>query len=533
MKQLFLTILIIITALFTFAQSNYTRFREIDIQHYIFEIQLNDTTNRIEGKATIKAKILQPASKIILDLVGTNDSTNAGMIVLSVTQGAKNLSFMQKEDQLEILFPTIIKKNQTIEFSVTYAGIPGDGLIISQNRFNDRTFFGDNWPNRAHFWLPTIDHPSDKATLEFKVIAPEHYQVVSNGVQVEETNLPNHLKFTHWRENIPISTKIMVIGVARFARLYNTKFNGIPVSSWVFPQNREDGFSDYAIGIRPLAFYTSFIGPFPYEKLANVQSKTRYGGMENASCIFYAEKSVTGKGQAESLMAHEIAHQWFGNSVTERNWFDVWLSEGFATYLTHLYTKQFAGDEMFKLGLLNDRERVIKYARKKWAPVVDTTVTNYNELLNANTYQKASWFLHMLNEKTGDSVFAHILSKYYHDFKDSTALTSDFLHVAENVSGKDLMHFFHEWLYQPGFPQLKVKWSQSKHGKLSLNIQQVQPNNLFSFPLEIEFRLKNGDTTIKKVEVTEWNNKFTLDFAQSVQSIHLDPQVKLLFEEIE
>ncbi|MCF6333455.1 MAG: hypothetical protein L3J11_09250, partial [Draconibacterium sp.] len=133
----------------------------------------------------------------------------------------------------------------------------------------------------------------------------------------------------------------MVIGVARFAVQYNNDYKEVPVSSWVFPQNREEGFSDYSVGDKALKYFSEIIGPYSYEKLAHVQSKTRYGGMENAGCIFYAEKSVTGKNRAESLMAHETAHQWFGNSVTEQNWHHIWLSEGFATYLTHIYIEYF------------------------------------------------------------------------------------------------------------------------------------------------------------------------------------------------
>lgn len=531
MKQLFLSVLFTLIFIATFGQNNYTRFREIDIQHYIFEIQLNDTTNRIEGKTTVEAKILQPAQKIALDFVGFNDSTSTGMIVSEVSSKGNKLPFTQKNDQLKVKFPSIIQKNKTVKFSVIYSGIPADGLIISKNKFGGRTFFADNWPNRARFWLPVIDHPSDKATVEFRVISPEHYQVVSNGEQVEETNLKCHMKLTRWQENVPISTKLMVIGVARFAALNHVSYKGTPVSTWVFPQNREAGFQDYAIGIRPLEFYSTLIGPYPFEKLANVQSKTRFGGMENAGCIFYAEESVTGKGHAEGLMAHEIAHQWFGNSVTERNWYDVWLSEGFATYLTHLYFRQFAGNESFKLGLIIDRERIIKYARKKTAPVIDTTITDWNQLLNTNTYQKASWFLHMLNEKTGDSVFVNILRKYYADFRDSTAITSDFEQVAETVSGRNLTTFFRQWLYQPGFPVIKTNWQQRNSGKLTLEFKQMQPNYLFTFPLEIELQLKNGKSLLKTIEISDWQSQLAFNLESEVESIRLDPNVKLLFDE--
>ncbi len=515
------------------AQNHYTRFESIDVQNYIFEIHLNDSTNRIEGKSTIKIKLLKPSQKVILDLVGKNDSTNTGMEVSNVSFNSTPLKFSHQNNLLEIDFNRIFETGEAVEFEVNYSGIPADGLIISKNKFGDRTFFGDNWPDRAQYWLPTVDHPSDKAAVEFKVVAPEKYQVVSNGFQLEESNLENKEKLTVWKENVPISTKIMVIGVARFAVLNNGNFIEIPVSSWVFPQNRENGFLDYSVGDKPLKYFSELIGPYSYEKLAHVQSNTRYGGMENAGCIFYAENSVTGKNRAEGLIAHETAHQWFGNSVTEQNWHHVWLSEGFATYLTHLYNKHSLGEETFRKGLIKDREMVIRFAKRKLAPVIDTTITNYNQLLNTNSYQKAGWILHMLHENMGDSFFVRSLQKYYRIFKDSTVLTADFQKVVETVSGQNLEHFFQQWLYLPGFPKLKVDWKQKTNNALNLKISQVQKNYLFEFPLDIEILFRSGNKITKTIEIKDWATEIKIPLKEKVEVVQLDSEVKLLFEEIQ
>jgi len=454
------------------------------------------------------------------------------MHVSGVNFKGNSVQFIHQNNLLEISFNSTIPADSTIEFVIKYSGIPADGLIISKNKFGDRTFFGDNWPDRARFWLPTIDHPSDKATLEFRVFAPEKYQVVSNGFQLEETNLDGGIKYTCWKETVPISTKIMVIGVARFAVQQNENHTSVPVSSWVFPQNRDEGFMDYSVGDKALKYYDEIIGPYSYEKLAHIQSKTRYGGMENAGCIFYAENSVTGKNQDENLIAHETAHQWFGNSVTERNWHHVWLSEGFATYLTHLYNEHFYGEEFFRQALIKDRERVIRFANRKLAPVIDTTIVNYNNLLNTNSYQKASWFLHMLREKIGDSLFLGSLQEYYRIFKDSTALTADFQNIVENISGQKLNDFFNQWLYQMGFPKLKVDLNLMK-SNMALKITQVQENYLFSFPLEIEVNLINGDKIYQTIEIKDRETKINIPFDEKVEKVVLDPAVKLLFEEIQ
>ncbi len=532
MKNIFVSIIFTFCLIQISAQNHYARFKSIDIQHYDFEIHLNDSTDRIEGKTTVQVKFLQPAKTIILDLTGTNDSTETGMEVSKIIYKGNATGFNHRNNQLEIDFNTFFEPNQIISFDIFYAGVPSDGLIISKNKFGDRTFFADNWPDLAHHWIPCVDHPSDKATIDFRVFAPEKYQVISNGFQVEESNIENGFKYTHWKESVPVSTKIMVIGVARFAVLNNETRNEIPLSSWVYPQNREEGFNDYAIASKPFQYFTEIIGPYSYEKLAHVQSNTRYGGMENASCIFYSERSVTGKNRAERLIAHETAHQWFGNSVTEQNWHHVWLSEGFATYLTHVYNQHFQGEEYFREGLKGDRERVIRYSKRNLAPIIDTTVTEYINLLNTNSYQKASWFLHMLRENVGDTIFFKGLQKFYIEFQNSTALTEDFQKVMETTSGKDLDMFFQQWLWQPGCPKIKLTWKQKKDNTLVLKIEQVQEEYLFQFPFEIEYNLENGETKIKTVDISERKNEFQFSFNGKIETVKPDPKVKLLFEEV-
>ena len=169
--------------------------------------------------------------------------------------------------------------------------------------------------------------------------------------------------------------------------------------------------------------------------------------MENAGCIFYAENSVTGKGTAEGLMAHEIAHQWFGNSVTENDWHHVWLSEGFATYLTAVYLEKTYGKEKLDEQMKSARNRVLGFYKRSQRPIIDTTVTDLMKLLNANSYQKGAWVLHMLRRKLGDDLFLEGLRSYYKKYRNRNAGTSDFQKVMEGVYKKDLSEFFKQWLY--------------------------------------------------------------------------------------
>jgi aminopeptidase N len=362
--------------------------------------------------------------------------------------------------------------------------VPADGLIISTNEYNHRTFFGDNWPNRAHNWLPCVDDPADKATVDFIITAPNHYQVVANGAKVSETRSTDNLRTTHWKENAPLSTKVMVIGVANFAIDHTGDVKNIPVYSYVFPENKETGFKAYSVATEILAYYIGKIGPYPFEKLVNVQSKTRFGGLENASAIFYFEKSVDSK-DIEELIAHETAHQWFGDAASETAFSHLWLSEGFATFMTNVYLEHKYGIDTLKKRLIIDREIVLKLEKTRKTPVVDTTVkSEYMELLNANSYQKGGWILHMLRHKLGEEAFWKGIRNYYAKYDGGNANTDDLRSILEQASGQDLKQFFKQWLYTPGTPHLSITFNNTGKDMVDLTITQQQ-DALFAFPLEV------------------------------------------------
>ncbi len=454
----------------------------IDVQHYSFNLQLNDADNVIKGQAEIQLKFLKDAGSFKLDLVKQN-GTGKGMLVSGVKENGANLQFQQDNDALDIT--DAAKAGSEHTYTITYSGVPVDGLIISTNEYNHRTFFGDNWPNRAHNWLPCVDDPADKATVDFIITAPEHYQVVANGAKLSETALPGNLKTTHWKENAPLSTKVMVIGVANFAIDHTGDVKNIPVYSYVFPENKETGFKAYSVAKEILAYYIGKVGPYPFEKLANVQSKTIFGGLENASAIFYFEKSVDTK-DIEELMAHEIAHQWFGDAASETRFSHLWLSEGFATFMTNVYLEHKYGVDTLKKRLKADREVVLKLEKTRKTPVVDTTVkSNYMELLNANSYQKGGWILHMLRRKLGEDAFWKGIRNYYAKYDGGNASTDDLRAMLEQASGQDLKQFFKQWLYTPGTPHLNITYSNNtSKNMVDVTITQQQ-DALFEFPLEV------------------------------------------------
>jgi aminopeptidase N len=323
----------------------------------------------------------------------------------------------------------------------------------------------------------------------------------------------------------------MVIGAADFAVQRAGEVEGIPISSWVYPENRSEGFHDYRQAVKILPFFINRVGPYSYRKLANVQSKTRYGGMENASNIFYYENSVTGKQEQESLIAHEIAHQWFGNSVSEGNWHHVWLSEGFATYFTTLYFEYEHGTAEARAMRQEDREQIIQFAGYSDRPIIDTRITNYNDLLNVNAYQKGGWVLHMLRRKIGDEAFWRGIREYYATYQNGNALSEDLQRIMEKAGGRDLDTFFEQWLYLPGLPVLEVQLQPgSKRNRYELTIRQTQEGQAFEFPLQIVLKGQNGHSETITVEVRKKEHSETIKFKGSITGLEVDPEVDVLVE---
>jgi aminopeptidase N len=502
--------------------------QEIDVQHYKYDVKLSDKHDSIYVKATVSLLVTAPGDKLQLDLHSLEKKR--GMIIeTAYLSGVADtaVSYIFKNNKLSIQLPKSASTGSKKIITVSYKGIPNDGLIISKNKFGERTFFSDNWPNRAHNWMLCKDDPADKASVEFIVTAPEKYRVISNGILVEETTTGSERR-THWKEELPIPTKVMVIGAAPFA-VKEYVSSPFPISAWVYQKDSAKGFYDYALAVDIVQFFNDYIQPYPFKKLANVQSTTIFGGMENASAIFYAEKSVTGDRKAEALIAHEVAHQWFGNSATEKSFSHLWLSEGFATYLTNIYFENKYGKDTLRSRLKEDRNKIIEFGKIYRQPVIDTT-SDYMDLLNANSYQKGGWVLHMLKKDVGDSLFQKIIRSYYKKFHLKNADSRDFQKEAEEVSGKDLKTFFNQWLYQPEIPQLKIEWNQD--GKvLNVVIEQLQ-QQVLHFPLPLAIVSSDDFVMHDTIEMNTRRKQIQFVVNTTISKIIPDPETELLFEEV-
>jgi len=372
---------------------------------------------------------------------------------------------------------------------------------------------------------------------EFIITAPNHYQVVSNGLKVEETNLSDGKRLTHWKQSVPIAPWLFVLGAARFAVQYLDEFDGHSIETWVYQQDRDAGFYDFAEPTKKvLEFYSDYVGPFSYEKLANIQSNSVGGGMEAASAIFYGDNSVTGQRTERwrNVIIHEIAHQWFGNAVTEYDWDDVWLSEGFATYFTLLFIEHQYGRDAFVEGLESSKKSVNTfYEKNPDYRIVHDNLKDMSNVTSSQTYQKGSWILHMLRGVVGTDNFRKGIRSYYQKYRNANATTDDFRREMEDASGKDLSVFFQQWLYKAGTLKYSGNWQyDSKGSQVRITLDQVQNDgSLFKMPLEIGIYFAGQDRPqIELVQVNERSNVFTINVDAEPENIILDPNTWLLME---
>jgi len=534
----------------------------INVLAYQFTIQVPESgdTVRVEGFVNFKRGPGAPDT-LSLDLVGMIVDT-VGVIDWArpdttcdriMAQAAKNTATMCamaippspfQYDGRRLSIP-IGKRPMSPSFAgpdyesvtITYHGVPQDGLIVGRNAHGHRVVFADNWPQRARYWLPTDDHPGDKAEFSLFVQAPVSWKVVSNGMEV----FPDRRKPGRWwwQTRHPIPTYTMVIGAGEFTvSKHRPVINGrdtIPIEVWTYPE--DSAFADsvpFRRATEIVEVMQRLIAPFPYEKLAHVQSSTKFGGMENSSAIFYAEKPYVERKMREGVVRHETAHQWFGDAVTERDWPDIWLSEGFATYFDGVIGAALDGDSVLVNAMRANAEAYFK-SDVTDRPIVDSGyAADPIKLLNANSYPKGAWVLHMLRGIVGDSAFFGGLRAYYQTYRDSNATSEDFQHVMERACNTDLAWFFRQWLHQPGYPQLEVSWrydAGARRAVVGITQHQKPEWGVFRLPaLTLEFHGPAGAVARRTVAITGRESSLSVAVPFAPAEILVDPDGKLLLQ---
>jgi aminopeptidase N len=517
----------------------------IDVVHYDIELSLPARPGPIAGRTGVHLRAQAPLDTVRLDLTGL------AVREISV-DGAPVDGWRHDAGRLLVPLPLPLPAGGESRLVVGYAGTPDDGLILRPTIHGRPAAFVDNWPNRTRFWLPSADHPSDKATARFTVHAPEEWQVVANGrlvgqpfatppdaPRIGDGDDPGPRRTWIWETSVPQATYTLVVGGAEMEvervglaacgrAPASPRADGcVEVTTWLFPESADAAAPSFVRAAEMVDFFTDVVGPFPYEKLAHVQSATRFGGMENSSAIFYDQRALASGRSIEGTVSHETAHQWFGDSVTQSEWSHLWLSEGFATYFGNVFFEYADGPSDFRGRMDRVRERYLS-SPDTLRPVVDERDDLF-ELLNRNSYQKGAAILHMLRGVVGDETFFRGVALYYERFRDANALSADLQGVMEEVSGRELGWFFDQWLDRPGHPTLRVRSRAAAGGGHELRIAQLQrdPMPTFRLPLVVEFEWDGGEAR-EEIVLDEREETFTFPSIPADARVQVDPDGWLL-----
>ncbi|HSQ22930.1 MAG TPA: M1 family metallopeptidase, partial [Pyrinomonadaceae bacterium] len=395
-RALFVTLFIVLSALSAFGQRRERTVESWKPLHYDVNLTFNEQLTEISSARTeISLEVLkQNVTRIDLDF--------GEMAIDSVLIAGAPAKFDRTNEQLNLTLARAANRGDKLSLAITYHGHPKDGLIFAKDRDGKQSATGDNWPNRVHYWIPTLDHPSAKATVSFTISAPQRYQVVANGKFVTTTG---NAATSLWKyeEAKAIPPYCMIVTVNEGA-IINSPDKTITNLIYNVPQrDRDYAVKSFSTAAPALAFFNQTIAPYPYEKLALIVAETRFGGMENSSAIVFPNNLLAPRGgekmsarfgvptRIENVVAHEIAHQWFGDSVTESTWADLWLSEGFATYFAGLFIEKYEGDAAFRDYMREQAEQYFRYAQRNHVPIHDTMTQDLMSLLNENNYQKGAW----------------------------------------------------------------------------------------------------------------------------------------------
>ncbi|UCE19714.1 MAG: peptidase M1 [Gemmatimonadota bacterium] len=462
---------------------------QYDVRYYNIDLSVDPDLRRLAGTVQMRAEVVgDPIDHIEVDLLNN-------MTVSQITLSGTPTSFTHQHDLLDIDLERSYATGESVGIVIDYEGNPatsGLGSFGFDLHAGRPMIWSLSEPFGARNWWPCKDQPSDKAdSVDIRVTVPEGMIVASNGVLREVTDNGDTETYW-WHESYPITTYLVSVAIYEYAT-YSDYYKYSPTDSmeiqfYVFPDHLENLRSTYAKTKDMLAIFSDLFGPYPFLDEKYGQAEFIFGGgMEHQTCTSLG-------GWSEALIAHELAHQWWGDMITCRDFHHIWLNEGFATYSEALYWEQVHGKEAYFEDMNRNR-----YFGEGTIYVPD--LTNIWRIFDGGlSYNKGSWVLHMLRHVVGDPVFFDILRAYYDSqYQHGTAVTEDFQSLCEAVSGMELGWFFQEWIYGEFYPEYDYSWTmveQSGGYSVDLTIEQVQTNTApFTMPVDVTFITQFGEET--------------------------------------
>ncbi len=491
---------------------------DFDVTFYDIDITIDPVGQTVTGTVTMRAEVISlTLGQAEIDLLDN-------MTVTSVYNGSGALGYTHSADRVTVTLDQTYSNGQTFEVTIQYTGTPSASAgAFGFHEFPSASGIDMIWslsePFGSRSWWPCKDVPTDKAdSVDIAVTVPTGLIVASNGNLASVVPDTTHVTY-EWEERYPIATYLVSVAIhpyTTFSHWYlPSPSDSMEVQYYVFPSHYSSVQATYALTVPMIEAFASLFGEYPFldEKYGHAEF-TWGGGMEH--------QTITSMGGwSEYLIAHELAHQWWGDMVTCDDFHHIWLNEGFATYSEALWSEYQYGETQYHLDM-----SAAKYFGAGTIYVPDTS--DWNRIFHGGlSYNKGSWVLHMLRHVVGDATFSSILQAYYSDVNHQygTATTEEFRDLCEAVSGMELDWFFQQWIYEEYYPQYSFQWSAAAAGggswDIALTIEQDQTNYIFKMPVDIEIQSATGDTTT----VVVWDSLATQSFAINVP---FEPSVVLL-----
>ncbi|MGA0559147.1 M1 family aminopeptidase [Larkinella sp. VNQ87] len=510
------------------ARIQYPGDASIDVTYYKLDLNITYTPNYLRGAATVGLKsVSDNLSRFYLDL-------SASLKVDSVKTGMQKLSFSQQDNQLRITLAQPLGNGQSLAVTVYYQGKPdasGLGSFVFGTHGSQRqpVIWSLSEPYGARDWFPCKDTPADKAdSSDVWITAPKLFVSVSNGVLERTLDNADSTRTYRWRNRYPIANYLISVAMSNYA-LHEQVFRAptgesMPVTHYVYPEALTDNFRrtlDQTTAM--LDVFSDYFGPYPFlkEKYGHAQFGWG-GGMEH--------QTISSMGAFNTdIMAHELAHQWFGDKITCRTWEHIWLNEGFATYAEVLYREALNGATSYNSYI----NTYMLLARRAQGSLYVKDISDADQIFNSNrTYYKGAVVLHMLRGVVGDLKFKEIVRAYANSpLAYGTATTEDFVAIASRVYGQSLDYFFNQWIYGENYPTYRVRWSsgaiagQTNQYRVQLRLEQSTSTanpTFFTMPVPVRIRTAAGDTLL-----TVFNNRAdqTVEFTVKGQptEVQIDP----------
>ncbi|MEZ4834207.1 MAG: M1 family metallopeptidase [Caldilineaceae bacterium] len=409
-----------------------------DVQHYALGLTVDVQSNTITATTMISAVALTALDSFHLDLTGLR--------VDSVDVAAQPAEFVREDAELIITPAASLAEGDVFTVTVAYGGQPEPRSMpmLGQLGWVQRgdTIVVVSEPFGASTWFPSNDHPQDKATYDIRVTVDEPFVAASNGLLVDVIETDGQRTYV-WDVLNPMATYLATVAIDEYIIEEEEGPNGLPILNFITPGTRDVALAALENTSEMIEFYSDLIGPYPFESYGAIVLPLGFS-LETQTRSLLSQGHLLMPG--EEVVAHELVHQWFGNSVSLEHWQDIWLNEGFATYLSWLWMEHRYGAERL--------ERIVNGSIEGVFNVNPPGTPTGEDLFNQTVYVRGALTLHALRLRLGDETFFDLLRQYYATYRDDNVSTQKFIALTEDISGEDLDDFFEYWLYTTGMPSL-------------------------------------------------------------------------------